>query len=58
MESADWAAWVAVKMIVKSVLHTGSADFATDRAYILGGDGVDGGKGRALTVRPWDHQLR
>jgi ABC transporter substrate binding protein (PQQ-dependent alcohol dehydrogenase system) len=58
MAGADWAAWVAVKMIVQSVLHTRSADFATDRAFILGDGSFDGDKGLAVSVRPWDHQVR
>jgi len=58
MTSADWAAWVAVKMIVQSVLRTGSADFARRRAFILGDGAFDGDKGLAMNVRPWDHQLR
>jgi len=58
MEGADWAAWVAVKMIVQSVLHTHSADFSTQRAFILSAGSFDGDKGLAVSVRPWDHQLR
>jgi ABC transporter substrate binding protein (PQQ-dependent alcohol dehydrogenase system) len=58
MEGADWAAWIAVKMIVQSVLHTRSADFAKQHAFILGDDGFDGDKGLAVGVRPWDHQVR
>jgi ABC transporter substrate binding protein (PQQ-dependent alcohol dehydrogenase system) len=58
MEGADWAAWVAVKMIVQAVLHTRSADFATDRAFVLGDGSFDGDKGLAVSVRPWDHQVR
>ncbi len=58
MAGADWAAWVAVKMIVQSVLHTRSTDFATDRAFILGDGSFDGDKGLAVSVRPWDHQVR
>jgi ABC transporter substrate binding protein (PQQ-dependent alcohol dehydrogenase system) len=58
MEGADWAAWVAVKMIVQAVLRTGSADFAKVRAFILGDGSFDGGKGLALSMRPWDHQVR
>jgi ABC transporter substrate binding protein (PQQ-dependent alcohol dehydrogenase system) len=57
MTGADWAAWVAVKMIVQAVLHTHSTDFAKDRAFIFGG-GFDGDKGLAVSVRPWDHQVR
>jgi ABC transporter substrate binding protein (PQQ-dependent alcohol dehydrogenase system) len=58
MEGADWAAWLAVKMIVQSVLRTHSTDFAADRAFILGDGSFDGDKGLPMSVRPWDHQLR
>jgi ABC transporter substrate binding protein (PQQ-dependent alcohol dehydrogenase system) len=58
MEDADWAAWIAVKMIVQSVLHTRSADFSTQRGVILGAGGFDGDKGLAVSVRAWDHQVR
>jgi ABC transporter substrate binding protein (PQQ-dependent alcohol dehydrogenase system) len=58
MEGADWAAWVAVKMIVQSALRTQSADFAKQRAFILGDGSFDGDKGLAVSVRPWDHQVR
>jgi ABC transporter substrate binding protein (PQQ-dependent alcohol dehydrogenase system) len=58
MEGADWAAWIAVKMIVQAVLHTRSADFAQDRAFILGDGSFDADKGLAVSVRPWDHQVR
>jgi ABC transporter substrate binding protein (PQQ-dependent alcohol dehydrogenase system) len=58
MEGADWAAWMAVKMVVQATLRTRSADFATQRAFILGGAGFDGDKGLPVSVRPWDHQVR
>jgi len=58
MAGADWAAWVAVKMVVQSVLRTQSIDFAKQRAFILGDGSFDGDKGLAVSVRPWDHQLR
>jgi ABC transporter substrate binding protein (PQQ-dependent alcohol dehydrogenase system) len=58
MEGADWAAWISVKMIVQSALRTRSADFAKQRAFILGDNGFDGDKGLAISVRPWDHQVR
>jgi ABC transporter substrate binding protein (PQQ-dependent alcohol dehydrogenase system) len=58
MEGADWAAWIAVKMIVQSALRTQSADFAKQRAFILGDGEFDGDKGLAVSVRPWDHQIR
>lgn len=58
MAGADWASWVAVKMIVQAVLHTRSTDFAKDRAFILSNGSFDGDKGLAVSVRPWDHQVR
>jgi ABC transporter substrate binding protein (PQQ-dependent alcohol dehydrogenase system) len=58
MAGADWAAWIAVKMIVQSALRTRSADFAKQRAFILGDGSFDGDKGLAVSVRPWDHQVR
>ena len=58
MEGPDWAAWIAVKMIVQSALRTRSADFARQRTFILGDNDFDGDKGIAVSVRPWDHQVR
>ena len=58
MEGADWAAWVAVKMIVQSALRTRSLDFKKQRDFILGPGTFDGDKGLAMSVRSWDHQLR
>jgi ABC transporter substrate binding protein (PQQ-dependent alcohol dehydrogenase system) len=58
MESADWAAWIAVKLVVKSAQGTRSADFRKQRDFMLGGAVFDGDKGLALSVRPWDQQLR
>ena len=58
MESADWAAWIAVKLVVKAAQGTRSADFKTQRDFILGGNIFDGDKGLAMSVRPWDQQLR
>ncbi len=58
MEGADWAAWLAIKMIVQSALRTSSADFGKQRAFILGDGTFDGDKGLAMSVRRWDHQVR
>ncbi len=58
MEGADWAAWVAVKMVVQATLRTRSADFKQQREFILGAAGFDGYKGLAVSVRPWDQQVR
>jgi ABC transporter substrate binding protein (PQQ-dependent alcohol dehydrogenase system) len=58
MESADWAAWIAVKMVIKSAQGARSADFRRQREFMLSGAVFDGDKGLALSVRPWDQQLR
>jgi len=58
MQGADWAAWVAVKMIVQATLRTHSVDFSKQRAFILSTGAFDGDKGLAVSVRPWDHQVR
>jgi ABC transporter substrate binding protein (PQQ-dependent alcohol dehydrogenase system) len=58
MESADWATWIAVKMVVQAALRTRSAEFDKQRRFILGEGSFDGNKGLALSVRPWDQQLR
>jgi ABC transporter substrate binding protein (PQQ-dependent alcohol dehydrogenase system) len=58
MEGADWAAWMAVKMVVQAVLRTKSSEFKAQRDFILGSAAFDGDKGLAMSVRRWDHQLR
>jgi ABC transporter substrate binding protein (PQQ-dependent alcohol dehydrogenase system) len=57
MEGTDWAAWIAVKMIVQAALRTRSTDFRAQRDFVLTG-AFDGDKGLAVSVRAWDHQLR
>jgi ABC transporter substrate binding protein (PQQ-dependent alcohol dehydrogenase system) len=57
MEGTDWAAWIAVRMVVQAALRTRSMDFRTQRDFILTG-AFDGNKGLTVSVRPWDHQLR
>jgi len=59
MTGPDWAAWVAVKAIVESIVRTRSADFKTARAYLKGDKmTLDGYKGTPSSFRPWDNQLR
>jgi ABC transporter substrate binding protein (PQQ-dependent alcohol dehydrogenase system) len=57
-DGPDWAAWMAVKMIVQSSPRTESADFGKQRAYMLRDGRFDGAKGPAVSVRPCDPQLR
>lgn len=59
MRSRDYGAWTAVRTIAEAVTRTGSADPAVLRAYIVSPDfALDGFKGRTLTYRDWDGQLR
>ena len=59
MTSRDYAAWTALRSIGEAVTRTGSADPAVLRAYILSDRfALDGFKGRSLTYRTWDGQLR
>ena len=58
MGSADWSAWMAVKIIAQSALRTKSTDFKTRRSFILKEGYFDGDKGEPMSIRPWDHQLR
>lgn len=55
----DWAAWIAVKAIVESVLRTETTDFSKLVAYLTGEDIVlDGFKGYRAGFRSWNNQLR
>ncbi len=58
MDSPDFAAWMAVKLITQSALRTNGGDFKARRAFILGPGSFDGDKGEAMSIRPWDHQMR
>ncbi len=59
MTALDMQAWTAVRMIGEAVSRTKSADAQALRAYILSpAFELAAFKGQALTVRPWDLQLR
>jgi ABC transporter substrate binding protein (PQQ-dependent alcohol dehydrogenase system) len=59
MQSRDYAAWLAIRAVGEAVTRTGSADPAVLRAYMLSDAfQLDGFKGRALTFRGWNGQLR
>lgn len=59
MTSRDYAAWAAIRTIGEAVTRTNTADAATLRRYILSDAfALDGFKGRALTYRGWNGQLR
>ena len=59
MAPEDWGAWAAVRALGEAVTRTGRADPAALRAYMLGAAfELAGFKGRPLTFRAWDGQLR
>ncbi|MDU9416465.1 ABC transporter substrate-binding protein [Pseudomonas sp. zfem005] len=59
MNDRDFAAWVATRSIASAVTRLGAADAAAIRTLELSPDlPLDGFKGRKLSYRPWDGQLR
>ena len=59
MAPKDYAAWVAVRSIGEAVTRTNGADPAALRAYMLSDAfALDGFKGRPLSYRAWNGQLR
>ena len=59
MRAQDYGAWAALRAIGEGVTRTGSADPATLRAFLLSEDfELAGFKGRPLTFRTWNGQLR
>ncbi|HEY4305409.1 MAG TPA: hypothetical protein VGM82_13115 [Gemmatimonadaceae bacterium] len=59
MNPTSWAAWFAVKALWESSLRMKSADPRQLADYLTRDTTqFDGHKGRPLSFRPWDHQLR
>lgn len=59
MTSQDYAAWAAMRTLGEAVTRTNASDAATLRDYILSPDfELAGFKGRPLTYRTWNGQLR
>ncbi len=59
MQALDMQAWTAMRMIGEAVTRTNSADARQVRDFILGPSfELAAFKGQALTVRPWNLQLR
>jgi ABC transporter substrate binding protein (PQQ-dependent alcohol dehydrogenase system) len=59
MRGQDYAAWAAIRAIGEAVTRTNSADPATLRTFLLDPAFLmDGFKGRGLSFRTWNGQLR
>ena len=59
MTSQDYAAWAAVRTLGEALTRTNATDPETLRTYILSKDfELAGFKGRPLTYRKWNGQLR
>lgn len=59
MTADAWTAWVAIKMLWEASLRTRATDSAAIGAYLRAeSTQFDGHKGRPLSFRPWDQQLR
>lgn len=59
MNSLDYAAWIAVRSVGAAVTTLKTAEMAEIRALSLSDRlPLDGFKGRKLSYRPWDGQLR
>lgn len=59
MRPIDYAAWAAVRSIGEAVTRTNSADLSKIREFILSDKfSLAGFKGRKLTFRAWNGQLR
>jgi len=59
MRADDYAAWAAMRSVGEAVTRTGSAEAATLRSYMLSDQfELAGFKGRALSYRDWNGQLR
>lgn len=59
MTAEAWLGWLAVKVLWESSLRTRSTNAKMLMQYMArDGTQFDGHKGRPLSFRPWDHQLR
>jgi branched-chain amino acid transport system substrate-binding protein len=57
-EAYAWANWAAVKLLVEGALRRASSDSLALINYLESSPPFDGHKGKALTFREWNHQLR
>jgi len=57
-EGFAWTNWAAVKLVMEGVLRSASTDASALVSYLESAPPFDGHKGRSLTFRDWNHQLR
>lgn len=57
-EASAWANWAAVKLVTEGALRSASVAPPALIKYLEGPLAFDGHKGKALTFRSWNHQLR
>lgn len=57
LDGASWSAWAALKLVGEAMLRAGTTPQAI-LEYLESEPSFDGHKGRPLTFRKWDHQLR
>jgi len=57
LDGASWSAWAALKLVGEAMLRAGTTPQAL-LEYLEADPPFDGHKGRPLTFRKWDHQLR
>lgn len=57
LDGASWSAWAALKLVGEAMLRAGTTPQVL-LEYLESDPPFDGHKGRPLTFRKWDHQLR
>ena len=58
MQDVDYAAWAALRAVDEAQLRTDFADHKDIRAFLLNGIELAGFKGRPLSFRNWNGQMR
>ena len=58
MQDVDYAAWAALRAVDEAQLRTNFADIDGIRTYLLDGIELAGFKGRPLSFRNWNGQMR
>jgi ABC-type branched-subunit amino acid transport system substrate-binding protein len=58
LTETSWAAWAAVRLVGEALVRGGATEAEGLAAFLRSGHAFDGHKGRSLTFRAWDRQLR